>query len=77
LVEGAKWRAERAEESQATLIAFLLQPWSDKPLTPKVILDAMHGTTATDFEQLAGFTDPGEAIEAMVKKQQARRAAST
>lgn len=57
--DGYRWRDARDWEKRAVEIAFLLQPWSDKPIHPQQILDAIHGKTdEAAFERLAGMTAP-------------------
>jgi len=59
-------------------IAFLLQPWSEKVISPQEVWDAMRGKVDEQaVDRLLGPIDPGEAIDVMVKRQQERRAKST
>lgn len=71
--EGYRWRERRQLEGRAWMIAYLLKPWGFKG-EPKDLLPPEPGD-ASQFEQLAGITDPGESFDAMVKKQAERKAA--
>jgi len=72
--EGYRWRDERDWEKRAVEIAFALQPWSSKSISPQQILDAIHGKSDdTDFEHMAGLDDPGAVLDAMLAKQAERK----
>lgn len=78
MADGYRWRERRDWEHRAVTIAYLLSPYPKKggdALTPQDILDALFpGADETRFEQVAGLADAGDAIDAMVKRQQERTA---
>lgn len=73
MAKGYQERDRRAWEARAWMVAYLLQPWSKKPITPADLLKP--ATDEVEFEKLAGITDPGEAFDTMVRKQEERKAA--
>lgn len=38
MLEGWQWREDRAWERAAWMVAYLLQPWSKRPITPAELL---------------------------------------
>ncbi len=53
LLDGWKWRTEREWERAAWMVAYLLQPWSKRPLKPADLLRPPETRTLEEKMQLA------------------------
>lgn len=67
LSEGFQWRERRAWEARAWIVAYLLQPWSGgKTIQPA---DLLKPASESEFEQVAGISDPSAAFDTFVQAQ--------
>jgi len=72
-VEGHHWREDRVWEKCAVLVAHL--GFHSKATSAREILDGWRRSgDEAEFERVAGISDPAAELDAMIAKQQARKA---